>query len=96
MPMIGGIAGERLLRFVDRIERLEEEIKALNDDKAEVFAEAKGEGLDVPTVKKCVKLRKMDPMQRDAEESLLQLYMRALDETSLAHVHDARVHEAAE
>lgn len=75
----GGIAGERLLSFVERIENLEEEIKALTEAKKEVFAEAKGEGFDIKILKEIIRLRKQDQDERDERDSLLDLYMQAID-----------------
>lgn len=75
-----GIAGERIRSFIERIEQIEEELKALNEGKKEVFAEAKGEGLDVKILKEILKLRKQDKDERDEHELLLDLYMRAMDE----------------
>ena len=72
------IAGTRLLSIIERIEHLEEEIKALNEGKKEVFAEAKGEGYDVKVLREILKLRKLDRDERDEQESLLDLYMRAI------------------
>jgi uncharacterized protein (UPF0335 family) len=74
-----GIAGARLLSFVERVESLDEEIKALNEAKKEVFAEAKGEGFDVKILKEVIRLRKQDQDERDEHESLLDLYIRAID-----------------
>ncbi len=74
----GGIAGDRLRAFIERIERLEEDIKGLNEDKKDVFAEAKGEGFDVKILKEVIRLRKQDKEERDERESLLDLYMHAL------------------
>jgi uncharacterized protein (UPF0335 family) len=75
-----GIAGSRILSIIERIEQLEEEIKALNEGKKEVFAEAKGEGYDVKVLKEVLKLRKLDGDERDEQESLLDLYMRAISD----------------
>jgi uncharacterized protein (UPF0335 family) len=75
-----GIAGGRILSIIERIEQLEEEIKALNEGKKEVFAEAKGEGYDIKVLKEILKLRKLDRDERDEQESLLDLYMRAMSE----------------
>ncbi len=72
------IAGSRILSIIERIEQLEEEIKALNEGKKEVFAEAKGEGYDVKVLREILKLRKLDRDERDEQESLLDLYMRAI------------------
>jgi uncharacterized protein (UPF0335 family) len=74
-----GIAGDRIRSFIERIEHIEEEIKALNEGKKEVFAEAKGEGFDVKVLKEILKLRKQDQDERDEQETLLDLYMRAMD-----------------
>ncbi len=72
------ILGSRILSIIERIEQLEEEIKALNEGKKEVFAEAKGEGYDVKVLREILKLRKLDRDERDEQESLLDLYMRAI------------------
>jgi uncharacterized protein (UPF0335 family) len=80
MTTTDGIAGGRILSLIERIEQLEEEIKALNEGKKEVFAEAKGEGFDVKILKEILKVRKMDRDERDEQESLLDLYMRAMSE----------------
>ena len=71
------LPGGRILSLIERIEHLEEEIKALMEGKKEVFAEAKGEGFDVKILKEILKLRKLDNDERDEQESLLDLYMRA-------------------
>ena len=73
-----GIAGERILSFIERVEQIDEEMKALTEGKKEVFAEAKGEGFDVKVLKEILKLRKQDENERDEQESLLDLYMRAM------------------
>ncbi len=74
-----GIAGDRIRSLIERVEHIEEEIKALNEAKKEVFAEAKGEGFDVKVLKEILKLRKQDKEERDEQDSLLDLYMRAMD-----------------
>ncbi len=80
MSNTDGIAGARILSIVERIEQLEEEIKALNEGKKEVFAEAKGEGYDLKVLKEILKIRKLDRDERDEQESLIDLYMRAMAE----------------
>ena len=75
-----GIAGGRILSIIERIEQLEEEIKALNEGKKEVFAEAKGEGYDLKVLREILKIRKLDRDERDEQESLIDLYMRAMSE----------------
>lgn len=78
MPDVGGIAGERLKSFVERIERLEAEKEALAGDIKEVYAEAKGSGFDTKIIRQIIRLRKRDPDDIDEEETLLDLYKRAL------------------
>ena len=75
---VGGVGGARLLSFIERIERIEEELAALNEDKKEVKAEAKGIGFDVKTITKIVKLRAMDSEKRREEEEILDLYKAAV------------------
>jgi len=78
MPDVGGIASERLKSFIERIERLEEEKRALAEDIKEVYAEAKGVGFDVKIMRQIVKIRKMDQDELDEQETLLDVYKRAL------------------
>lgn len=75
-----GIPGDRIRSFVERVEQIEAELKELNEAKKEIFSEAKGEGYDVKVLKEIVKLRKQDQDERDEHESLLDVYMRAMDE----------------
>jgi uncharacterized protein (UPF0335 family) len=75
-----GIAGDRIRSFVERIEQIEAELKELTETKKEIFAEAKGEGFDVKVLKEIIKLRKQDQDERDEHETLLDVYMRAMDE----------------
>jgi uncharacterized protein (UPF0335 family) len=79
-----GIAGGRIRSFVERIEHIETEIAELNEGKKEVFAEAKGEGFDIKVIKEIIKLRKQDQDERDEQETLLDLYMKAMDSASVA------------
>ncbi len=74
----GGIAAQRLRSFIERIERLEEEKAALAADIREVYAEAKGDGFDVKTMRQIVRLRKMESSDRAEQEALLDLYKAAL------------------
>jgi uncharacterized protein (UPF0335 family) len=74
-----GIPGDRIRSFVERVEQLETEIQELNEQKKEVFAEAKGEGFDVKILKEIIKIRKQDKEERDEHETLLDVYMRAMD-----------------
>ncbi len=74
-----GIAGDRIRSIIERIEHIEEEIKALNEGKKEIFLEAKSEGFDVKILKEIIRLRKQDKEERDEHESLLDLYLRAME-----------------
>lgn len=75
---IGGVAGKRLKSFLDRVERLEEEKKGLADDIKDIYAEAKGVGFDAKTMRKVLKLRKMEVEKRREEEDLLEVYKAAI------------------
>lgn len=72
------IAAGQLRAFIERIERLEEEKKAIGDDIKEVYAEAKGSGFDPKTIRRIIKLRTLDEATRQEAEALLHLYMDAL------------------
>ena len=78
MPDVGGIAGERLRSFIERIERLEEERRTLGADIKEVYAEAKGAGFDAKIMRQIVRIRRMDKDDLDEQETLLDIYKRAL------------------
>lgn len=71
-------AKDQLKAFVERIERLEEEKKALADDIRDVYAEAKGNGYDVKAMRQVVRLRKQDKDERAEQEAILETYMVAL------------------
>ena len=79
MADIGGVAADRLITIVERIERLEEEKSALIADIREVYAEAKGTGFDVKALRQIVRLRKMDQSDRQHQEQMLDLYKRVLN-----------------
>jgi len=74
----GGIAAERLRSVVDRIERLEEERKALGADIRDIYTEAKSAGFDVKVLRQLIRLRRQEPQAIEEQESLLDLYRRAL------------------
>lgn len=75
---VGGVAGDRIKSFIERIERMDEEKSALMEDIKEVYGEAKGTGFDVKTLRQIVKLRKMDTEKRRESEELLDLYKSAI------------------
>ena len=70
----------RLRTIIERLERLEEDKQAVMTDMKEVFAEAKGEGYDVKTLRKVIRIRKQDKAKRQEEEAILDLYLSALGE----------------
>lgn len=76
---VGGIAADRLRSIVERIERLEEEKKALSGDIKDIFTEAKSAGFDVKVLRQVIRLRKMDQAALQEQDTLLDLYRRALD-----------------
>ncbi len=71
-------AKDQLRAFVERIERLEEEKKAISDDIRDVYAEAKGNGYDVKALRTIIRLRKQDKDERQEQEAILETYMHAL------------------
>jgi len=77
-PATSDSSAARLKSFVERLERLDEEITGLNADKKEVYAEARGTGFDVKIMRKIILLRKMDQADRLEQEELLDLYQKAL------------------
>jgi uncharacterized protein (UPF0335 family) len=72
------IAADRLRSIVERIERLEEERKALAGDIKDIYAEAKSAGFDVKVIRQIIRLRKQEPAEVEEQETLLDLYRRAL------------------
>ena len=76
-----GVARDRLKSFIERIERLEEEKKAITDDMKEIFAEAKGEGFDVKVIRMILRIRKLPENERAEQEAILDLYLHALGMT---------------
>ena len=79
MAEVGGIASDRLRSLIERIEKLEEDKKEIATDIREVFAEAKSAGFDVKIMRAVLKLRKMDAADRDEQETLIEVYRKALD-----------------
>ena len=71
-------AKDHLKAFVERVERLEEEKKALSDDIRDVYSEAKANGFDVKALRQVVRLRKQDVDERKEQEAILETYLQAL------------------
>lgn len=78
--VMGGNAQGQLKSIIERVERLEEEKAEVAEQIKEVFAEAKGNGFDTKTIKKIIRLRKMDRAKRDEEQAMLELYLAAIGE----------------
>ena len=76
--MSNAVNAGHLRAFIERIERLEEEKKALADDIKDVYAEAKGNGFDAKVIRKVVSIRKQDRDKLREEEEILDLYLAAL------------------
>lgn len=75
---VGGIAADRLRSIIERVERLEEEKKALSSDIKDIMAEAKSAGFDVKVIRQIIRIRKQEPAEVEEMETLLDLYRRAL------------------
>lgn len=84
MADVGGVAGDRLRSFIERIERLEEERATIAVDIREVYAEAKATGFDPKIMRQIVRLRKMESADRQEQEALIETYMAALGMTESA------------
>ncbi len=72
------VAQDQLRAFIERIERMEEEKKAIADDIKEIYAEAKGNGFDTKVLRRVISLRKQDQNERQEQEAILDLYLQAL------------------
>ncbi|MEO1282506.1 MAG: DUF2312 domain-containing protein [Pseudomonadota bacterium] len=71
-------AQDQLRQYIEQIERLEEEKKALAGDIKEKFLEAKANGFDVKAMRKIIQMRKKSQTERDEEEGILEVYLHAL------------------
>ncbi|MDR3531944.1 MAG: DUF2312 domain-containing protein [Rhodopila sp.] len=74
----GGVAVDRLRSLVERIERLEEERKALGSDIKDIYAEAKSAGFDPKVLKQLIRIRKQEAAEVEEQETMLDIYRRAL------------------
>lgn len=92
----GGMVGDLLRAFVDRIERLEEEKRTLSEDLKEVYAEAKGAGFDAKALRALIRERRIDPDDRAEQESILDTYRAALAGWERTPLGDAAERRAAE
>lgn len=73
-----GVGRDQLRALIERIERLEEEKKAISEDIKEVYGEAKGNGFDVKAMRQIVRIRKLDASERMEQEAILDTYLHAL------------------
>ena len=73
------VAAKLLRSFVERIESVEDDMRGLKQDRAEIYSEAKGNGFDAPTLRKLIARRKKDPKDLRMQEELLDLYIGALE-----------------
>jgi uncharacterized protein (UPF0335 family) len=92
-------ARDQLRSLVERVERVEEEIKALNDDKRDIYAEAKAGGFDVRALKAVISYRRKDLAQAEEQDAIFRLYLDTLQGKSQSGTQSAtrvRAHETAE
>lgn len=88
MSDVHGIARDQLRSFVERVERIEAEIKELNADKSGVYGEAKAFGFDVKILKKVVAKRRIDSAKRDEEDAVFDMYWDAIHGSGLVHARE--------
>jgi uncharacterized protein (UPF0335 family) len=91
---VDSVAAAQLKGIVARIERLETEIKELNDDKSDIYKEAKSSGFDTAVLRKLVAERRKDPTDLETENTVLDLYRHALSAGTEAPLVRVHVHEA--
>ncbi|MGI9426896.1 MAG: DUF2312 domain-containing protein [Hyphomicrobiaceae bacterium] len=96
MTTLHGAAQAQLRQFIEQLERLEEEKKAIADDIRDKLAEAKAVGFDVKALRQILRLRKKSKDDRDEEEAVLATYLHALGMIDGGAESDAYVAEAAE
>jgi uncharacterized protein (UPF0335 family) len=78
------VSGDQLRSVIERIEHIEKEIGELNEGKREVYQEAKGNGFDLKVIREIVRLRKQDQKEREEHESILEVYLRAINGTPVS------------
>ncbi len=71
-------AKDQLKAIIERVERVEEEIKTLQDDRKDIYAEARANGYDVKALRTIVRMRKQDANERAEQETILETYLQAL------------------
>ena len=78
------VAGDQLRTIVERIEKIEEELKELSEAKKEIYQEAKSNGFDIKILREVIRVRKQDQNERGEQETLLATYLQAITATSKA------------
>lgn len=78
MTDVGANARQQLRSIVERIERMNEDAKAIADDIKDIYAEAKANGYDTKALRKIISIRKQDPNDRAEQEAILDTYLSAL------------------
>lgn len=96
MTTIGDNSNGQLRSIIERIERIEEDVKSLNDDKKEIYAEAKSNGYDPRALRELIKERKQDQAKRDEIEAIKDIYRNALGEFVSTPLGAAAVERAGE
>lgn len=91
----GGVAAGRLRSLVDRIERLEQERKALGEDIKDIYSEAKSAGFDVKALRILIRQRKLDAAELEETETLVDIYRRALGDYSSTDLGNAAIRRVA-
>lgn len=89
------VAAGQLRALIERIERIEAEIKELNADKSDIYKEARGFGYDVKAIRQCVAARKLDDADREEQDAIFELYWNALTGGSRVHVHEEQPNSPA-
>jgi len=69
---------DQLLGYIDRIERMDEDKRAISEDIKEIYVEVKSAGYDTKIVRKIISIRRKTKEQRQEEETLLDLYMQSI------------------
>ena len=96
MPTVGGVAGDRLRSFIERIERIEATIRDEQEARKEVYAQAKDDGFDTKIMRQIVKERRMEKDDLDEQETLLDIYRKALAGWDSTPLGEAAMRAAAE
>lgn len=72
------VNANQLRTIIERVEKLDEELRAINEDKSEIFKEAKGNGFDTKIIKQIISIRRADPEKIREQTAVLEIYLSAL------------------